>query len=91
MTLHEKHMELVDACNSASSQREYDRLNSELNGFRMCADFLRPHNTLRTWADLTVMDRGEKRPLCCGVLFWDYSNDRMAEKEAATGAKEEGV
>ncbi len=79
MTLHEKHMELVDACNAAINQREYDRCNSELNGFRACADFLRPNNTLRTWADLEMMGRGEKRDLCCGVLFWDYTEGRMSE------------
>jgi hypothetical protein len=77
LALHDKHMQLVDHVNASTTQQEYRDRGLVLQGFREYADFVNPSNTLRTWADLAVMDRGEKRPLCCGVLFWDYTNDRM--------------
>jgi hypothetical protein len=72
VSLHEKHMKLVDAVNNAKTEHEHYTLGQILHGWRdgvvdaggrvdLCA------------ADLEQFDRGfEHRPMCCGVfLDWE--------------------
>ena len=63
---------MVDAVNEATTERERDKAELMLAGWRECAVYLEIG-----WsgieADLhTMAKHGERRPMCCGVLLdWE--------------------
>lgn len=68
MTLHEKHMEFVDAVNNAKTQAEYWHADGALHGFREAFRFIGQDLDLIA-CDLTQFGRGhENRSMCCGVF-----------------------
>jgi len=68
VTIHEKHMQLVDAVNGAKTQLDHDIAERVLRGWRegvkdagFALDLIR--------ADWEQFDRGHaNRPMCCGVF-----------------------
>ena len=81
MDLYDAHLALVEAVNAATTESEHWAAEQKLRGFRECADLLRPHNRLRTEADMHYIDQDIDRPMCCGV-FLDWK-PASAEKGGA--------
>lgn len=72
MTKARSHLEMVDAVNDATTEREMDKAELMLYGWRECADHLGVG-----WSGIeadthTMAKHGEDRPMCCGVLLdWE--------------------
>lgn len=72
MSIHDRHIELVEAVNAAVNAREHELAEARLHGFRIACDLLRPGHRLRLGADQFYIDEGIDRPMCCGVwLDWE--------------------
>jgi hypothetical protein len=68
MTIHEKHMEMVDAVNNATTESGHWDAGMKLRGFRegLRAAGIEPNLCA---CDMTQFERGhEHRPMCCGVF-----------------------
>lgn len=65
------HLEMVDAVNEATTEREMDKAELMLYGWRECADhFGIEWNALE--ADRHTLAKYGLRPMCCGVLLdWE--------------------
>lgn len=73
MNLREKHIQLVEAVNNASTEQEHRYAKMRLDNWREgVADSDRVLNYIA--ADLHYLDQGVDRPMCCGVfLDWKPS------------------
>lgn len=78
MSWRKEHLDLVDACNNATTDREHQSALDILQGFRQglraagCADALAAHLAdcdLHVLPDLLTTPEGQCRPVCCGVFL----------------------
>lgn len=86
MTIHEKHMQLIDAVNNATTDDEHWSATRYLDGWR---DGIQDtgHRLSLIDADLTQFRRGfEHRPMCAGV-FLDWK-EAPAQPLPTGGANE---
>lgn len=68
MTLHQKHMAMIDAVNNATTRSEHEVARLRLSGWREGVRAAGKEPSL-IGADLAQIDRGHgDRPMCCGVF-----------------------
>ena len=76
-----KHLELIRAVNSSTTQHEHDRAEAKLYGWREGLEFCG-----RKWDFIAADEDTESlypgRPYCCGVLLdWSPTDDICTEPE----------
>ena len=69
MTLHERHLELVDATNDADTEGEHTRRQIALQGFRYGVEAAGKTLDLIACDFHTMGKYGQDREMCCGVLL----------------------
>jgi len=69
MTLHEKHLELVDAVNDAETEGQHMRSTIVLYGFRSGVEACGRSLDLIGCDFHTIEKHGQYREMCCGVLL----------------------
>jgi len=75
MTLHDKHIELVEAVNNSSTNRGHDLANAVLHGWMKGVEDCGFRIDLCA-ADMHYINQGIDRPMCCGVfLDWRASDE----------------
>lgn len=80
LSMHEKHMLLIDAVNNAKTKQEHWDAGSKLQGWRQGVRDCGREPDLCA-ADLEQFERGhENRPMCCGV-FLDWEEAKPTGKE----------
>lgn len=69
----EKHIELVEAVNNATTEIEHSIADAKLHGFRLGLRHAGAKLNLAD-CDMFYIDQGIDRPMCCGVfLDWEPS------------------
>lgn len=63
----EKHIEFVDAVNSADSEIQHTLAERELYGFRRALEALNINQLME--CDWHYLNKGIDRPMCCGVFL----------------------
>lgn len=83
MTIHERHMELIDAVNNAKTRAEHQQAYWRLQGWRDgLRDCHREPDLIR--ADMEQFSRGfQDRPMCAGVFNdWEPPAQRPVQRSA---------
>ena len=67
--LRTKHIEMVEAVNTAKTEREHREADLRLEGFRKAIECVCPGclGMFLIAADLHYINQGIDRPMCCGV------------------------
>lgn len=79
MTLHEKHIELIERVNNSTTRDEHKLRESELRAWREGVEDAGRRLDYMA-ADWFYMDQGIEREMCCGVWFdWKPLDERAVD------------